>query len=76
AVEEGIASPDDIDLAMRLGTNYPQGPIAWGREIGGDRVNRILKRLAAAEGAAFAPHRALYVLDVQEPEDDEPDPEA
>ena len=66
AVQEDVASPDDIDLAMRLGTNYPLGPIAWGREIGGDRIVRILQRLAGAEGAAFAPHRALWVLDVQD----------
>lgn len=66
AVQEEVASPADVDLAMRLGTNYPLGPIAWGREIGGDRIVRILQRLAGAEGAAFAPHRALWVLDVQD----------
>lgn len=69
AVEEGVAVPDDIDLAMRLGTNYPLGPIAWGREIGGDRIVRILQRLAGAEGAAFAPQRALWVLDVESEQD-------
>lgn len=66
AVEEDVAAPDDVDTAMRLGTNYPIGPIAWGREIGGRRVARILTRLADAEGSAFAPHRALWVLDVEE----------
>jgi 3-hydroxybutyryl-CoA dehydrogenase len=70
-VQENIASPDDVDLAMRLGTNYPQGPIQWGKEIGGDRIVRILQRLAGAEGAAFAPHRALWVLDVQDEHTDE-----
>lgn len=62
-VEEGTADAADVDLAMRLGTKYPEGPLAWGRAIGGARVTRILQRLAAAEGAAFAPHRALWVLD-------------
>ncbi|HZZ64418.1 MAG TPA: 3-hydroxyacyl-CoA dehydrogenase NAD-binding domain-containing protein [Candidatus Baltobacteraceae bacterium] len=71
AVEEGIASPDDVDLAMRLGTNYPWGPISWGREIGGARIGRILQQLARAEGAAFAPHRALWVLDVEDSQDEE-----
>ncbi len=70
-VDDRIATADDVDLAMRLGTNYPLGPIAWGREIGGDRVRRILQRVALAEGAEFAPHRALWVLDVEEPEDAE-----
>lgn len=63
AVAEGVASAQDVDLAMRLGTNYPIGPIAWGREIGGPRLCRILDRLAAGEGAAFAPHRELWSLD-------------
>jgi 3-hydroxybutyryl-CoA dehydrogenase len=66
AVHQNVASPDDVDSAMRLGANYPIGPIAWGREIGGARLTRILKRLAAAEGEAFAPHRSLWVLDLEE----------
>lgn len=66
AVDAGIASADDVDVAMRLGTNYPIGPIAWGREIGGKRIARILHRLAAAEGSQFGPHRALWVLDVED----------
>ncbi|HEY8296776.1 MAG TPA: 3-hydroxyacyl-CoA dehydrogenase NAD-binding domain-containing protein [Candidatus Baltobacteraceae bacterium] len=65
AVQEDVASADDIDIAMRQGTNYPIGPIAWGREIGGKRVARILHRLAKAEGDAFAPHRAIWVLDAE-----------
>jgi 3-hydroxybutyryl-CoA dehydrogenase len=65
-VGEEVASPEDVDIAMQLGTNYPQGPIAWGREIGGARIARILRRLAERDGADFAPHRALWVLDVEE----------
>ncbi len=68
-VQEDVATPDDVDVAMQLGTNYPLGPIAWGREIGADRIARILQRLAGAEGAAFAPHRALWVLDVESEQD-------
>jgi 3-hydroxybutyryl-CoA dehydrogenase len=66
AVHEDVATPDDVDIAMRLGTNYPIGPIAWGREIGGKRIRRILQRLADAEGAEFAAHRSLWVLDVED----------
>jgi 3-hydroxybutyryl-CoA dehydrogenase len=66
AVHEDVATPEDVDTAMRLGTNYPIGPIAWGREIGGARVTRVLQRLAEAEGSAFSPHRSLWVLDVEE----------
>lgn len=72
-VQEEIATPEDVDLAMRLGTNYPRGPIEWGQEIGGDRVARILQRLAAEDGAAFGPSRALWVLDVQPQEEETAD---
>ncbi|MFM7725654.1 MAG: 3-hydroxyacyl-CoA dehydrogenase NAD-binding domain-containing protein, partial [Flavobacteriales bacterium] len=34
AVYYGVASVDDVDLAMTKGVNYPKGLIAWGREIG------------------------------------------
>lgn len=70
-VQDEIATPEDVDLAMRLGTNYPRGPIEWGQEIGGDRIRRILQRLAAEDGAQFGPSRALWVLDVQ-PGEEEP----
>ncbi len=68
-VQEEIATPEDVDLAMRLGTNYPRGPIEWGQAIGGDRLARILQRLAAQDGAAFGPSRALWVLDAQTADD-------
>lgn len=70
AVDENVATPEDVDLAMRLGTNYPLGPIEWGREIGGARLSRILKRLAEAEDPAFAPHRAMWILDAGEEPDE------
>jgi 3-hydroxybutyryl-CoA dehydrogenase len=66
AVAGEVAAPDDIDLAMTLGVNYPRGPIAWGREIGGRRIARILHRLAKAEDESLAPHRSLWVLDERE----------
>lgn len=68
AVAEGVGTPKDVDLAMRLGVNYPQGPIEWGREIGGARIARILHRLAQAEGDDFSPHRTLWVLDAPDDE--------
>ncbi len=34
ALEDGIATPEDIDRAMKFGVNYPEGPFTWckGRE--------------------------------------------
>lgn len=38
ALMEGVASAEDIDMAMRLGTNYPHGPLEWADTIGLDAV--------------------------------------
>lgn len=40
-----IASPADVDLAMTKGVNYPKGPLAWGNELGLDRVLGEIQRL-------------------------------
>lgn len=34
ALQEGVSTKDQIDLAMQLGTNYPLGPFAWADKIG------------------------------------------
>jgi 3-hydroxybutyryl-CoA dehydrogenase len=44
-VEEGTASREDIDLAMKLGTNYPYGPFEWCERIGLDNIYPLLKAL-------------------------------
>lgn len=31
ALEEKVASPEDIDRAMKFGVNYPKGPFEWAR---------------------------------------------
>ena len=38
AVYLKIASADDIELAMTRGVNYPKGLLAWGKELGYDKV--------------------------------------
>ncbi|CAN5519670.1 hypothetical protein BH23ACT6_BH23ACT6_04850 [soil metagenome] len=44
----GVASADDIDTAMRLGTNYPQGPFDWLDQLGAQRTGQILDELDRA----------------------------
>ena len=41
-LQEGIASVEDIDTAMKLGANHPMGPLALGDLIGLDIVEAIM----------------------------------
>jgi 3-hydroxybutyryl-CoA dehydrogenase len=55
AVEDQTASPDAIDTAMRLGTNWPQGPLAWGQSFGLRNVVGTLDAMQAhAPDARYA----------------------
>ncbi|UTL83336.1 3-hydroxyacyl-CoA dehydrogenase [Pseudomonas putida] len=46
AVSHGIASSEDIDLAMLKGVNYPVGPLSWADAFGNDNVVSVLDNLA------------------------------
>lgn len=50
AVQKHVASEQDIDTAMRLGVNYPKGPLQWGAELGWNNVLRVLENLQAHYG--------------------------
>lgn len=41
-LQERTASKEDIDLGMKLGTNYPKGPFEWANLIGIDNVYQVL----------------------------------
>lgn len=47
-VRRGEASADDVDTAMKLGTNYPRGPHEWLAELGAATVVAQLRALDAA----------------------------
>ncbi len=46
AVEEGVAEPNDVDTAMKLGLNHPRGPFEWQEELGASRIVATLDTLA------------------------------
>ncbi len=41
-----ISSKKDIDIAMKLGTNYPFGPFEWSEKIGLKKIYALLKKLS------------------------------
>jgi 3-hydroxybutyryl-CoA dehydrogenase len=59
-VHRGEASAEDVDTAMRLGTNYPRGPLEWGSEIGYAVVAEQLATLDRAfPGGRYRPSPGL-----------------
>ena len=46
-LEEKVSSKEEIDIAMKLGTNYPYGPFEWSGLIGLQNIYELLKKLAA-----------------------------
>lgn len=45
----GVSSREEIDTAMKLGTNYPMGPFEWSEKIGLKRIYELLKELGRTD---------------------------
>lgn len=45
ALGEGVSTRNDIDIAMKLGTNYPYGPFEWSEKIGLKNIYSLLVEL-------------------------------
>ena len=48
-LEQDVSSRGEIDIAMKLGTNYPMGPFEWCEKIGIRKVHSLLEKLGAHE---------------------------
>lgn len=46
ALEERVSSKEEIDIAMKLGTNYPYGPFEWSKKIGIKNIYELLQSLS------------------------------
>ncbi|MBR2649506.1 MAG: hypothetical protein IKD55_11740 [Sediminibacterium sp.] len=55
---EGISSKEDIDTAMKLGTNYPFGPFEWASKIGVHKIVELLYILSEKDDR-YIPAKAL-----------------
>lgn len=54
----GVSSREEIDTAMKLGTNYPLGPFEWSEKIGVQRVSELLNVLSYTD-ARYTPHPGM-----------------
>jgi 3-hydroxybutyryl-CoA dehydrogenase len=46
ALQEEVSSKEEIDIAMKAGTNYPHGPFEWSNMIGLKKIYELLSILA------------------------------
>ncbi|MDP3538027.1 MAG: 3-hydroxyacyl-CoA dehydrogenase PaaH [Azonexus sp.] len=50
AVNQGVCSVVAADSAMRLGVNYPCGPLAWADQVGVANIRTVLANLGTSYG--------------------------
>lgn len=56
--QAGVSSREEIDIAMKYGTNYPFGPFEWAERIGKENILTLLTEMARLN-PAYAPAEAL-----------------
>lgn len=44
-LQDEISTKEEIDVAMKLGTNYPYGPFEWSKKIGLENIYDLLHEL-------------------------------
>ncbi|AST07369.1 3-hydroxybutyryl-CoA dehydrogenase [Anoxybacillus flavithermus] len=60
--EEGVASAEHIDKAIRLGLNYPMGPLELADLVGLDTMLFVSENMTEAYGDRFRPPQTLRKL--------------
>ncbi|MEV0441930.1 3-hydroxyacyl-CoA dehydrogenase [Streptomyces spectabilis] len=67
AVAREVADADDVDTAMRLGVNYPRGPLSWGASLGLYWVAQFLDDVHSEyPSGRYAPSPGLRLAAAQE----------
>ncbi|MDJ0273995.1 MAG: 3-hydroxyacyl-CoA dehydrogenase/enoyl-CoA hydratase family protein [Aigarchaeota archaeon] len=61
-VEQGVASHEDVETAMKLGLNLPRGVFGYASELTPEKVNSVLSELRAELGEGYAPSSYLLSL--------------
>jgi 3-hydroxybutyryl-CoA dehydrogenase len=59
ALEEGVSTKEEMNTAMKLGTNYPHGPFEWAEKIGVSKIASLLERLSR-DNVRYKPSSLLF----------------
>ncbi len=59
--EEGVSTEEEIDIAMKLGTNYPYGPFEWAEKIGIQSIHELLSALTKNDNR-YTPAASMNAL--------------
>jgi 3-hydroxybutyryl-CoA dehydrogenase len=51
ALEEQVSTKEEIDIAMKLGTNYPYGPFEWCDKIGSLNIYELLIEISKTDSS-------------------------
>ncbi len=57
-LDEAVSSKEDIDTAMKLGTNYPYGPFEWSSKIGLKNIYALLETMSK-QNSKYQPAASL-----------------
>jgi 3-hydroxybutyryl-CoA dehydrogenase len=57
-LQDGVSSRNEIDTAMKLGTNYPYGPFEWAEKIGASNLLKLLNKMST-ENSKYLPAESL-----------------
>ncbi|MFW9944483.1 MAG: 3-hydroxyacyl-CoA dehydrogenase NAD-binding domain-containing protein [Candidatus Sifarchaeia archaeon] len=58
-VDDGIASKEDIDMAMKLGAAWPAGPFETAEQYGMDKVRELISKLEKDLGECYSVPKML-----------------
>ncbi len=49
ALEEQVSTKEEINTAMKLGTNYPYGPFEWAEQVGLEKICGLLEKMSLTD---------------------------
>ena len=61
-IDEGVATEEDIDSAVRLGTRVPKGPFELTKEYGAAKILQTMRDLESKFGKCYTPSPSLIKL--------------